>query len=65
VNPEDERLSAADVIALHSICECGQYAENIEEHAAHIIDELSKAHYVVVYVPPYDRPRRQRPVDES
>ncbi len=39
------------IIALHSICECGEWAENIEEHASHILAALKDARYHLVKLP--------------
>lgn len=43
-------LTPAQIIALHWICDCGSHAENIEENAAHVVNELAKAGYFIAKV---------------
>lgn len=36
-----------EIIALHWICECGESAEDVEENALHVVNELAKAGYFI------------------
>lgn len=44
-------MSAAEVLALHATCSCGEWAEDSTEHAQHQLDALKAAGYAVVELP--------------
>lgn len=44
-------MNAAEVLALHVICGCGEWAENSTEQAQHQLDALKAAGYAVVKLP--------------
>ena len=41
-------MTPVEVLASHITCSCGEWAENLEENAEHLLDELDKAGYRVI-----------------
>ncbi|GAS98840.1 ABC transporter, ATP-binding protein [Mycolicibacterium canariasense] len=44
-------MTAAEVLAQHAICSCGEWAEDLVEHSQHQLDALRAAGYAVIELP--------------